>query len=230
MHKRIGILGGTSPESTIKYYSYITREYVRRFGDYAYPEILIYSVSFQTLVDLQRENRYDLVVENLSAGLNALCDAGADFGLIAAVTLHRVFEEVAAMVKLPLINIIDATRDIVIKNGHRTVGLLGTNTTMTENFFKKRLGNAGIEVLIPGIDSRVIMDRIIFTEVARGVIKSDSAQQFLEVIRTLEKRGAEAIILGCTEIPLLVDSSDCNIPTYNSTEIHANAALEQAIS
>ncbi len=230
MHKRIGILGGTSPESTIEYYSYITREYVKRFGDYAYPEILIYSVSFQTLIDLQEENRYDLVAENLSRGLNALHGAGADFGLIAAVTFHRVFEEVAAVVKMPLISILDATRDAVIKNRHKTVGLLGTNTTMTEDFFKKRLRNAGIKVLIPENNSRIAMDRILFTEVARGVIKSESAQQFLEIIRTLEKRGAEAIILGCTEIPLLVDPSECSIPTYNSTEIHANAALERAIS
>ena len=230
MLKRIGILGGTSPESTVVYYTYITREYVRRYGTFAYPEILIYSVSFQDIVDWTKNKDYDSIATKLSSALNTLHNAGADFGLISAVTLHIVFDKIAANVKMPLLSIIDATADRICNDNLKTIGLLGTMTTMTEDFFIDGLNRKGITTIVPNDSDQLVINDILYNEVTKGIIKVESKDKFVKVIETLKVRGAEGIILGCTEIPLIVSQKDSDLPLYNTTEIHANAALEHAVS
>jgi aspartate racemase len=230
MPKTMGILGGTSPESTVEYYTYITREYVRRYGTFAYPEILIYSVSFQKIVDWSNNKDYESIVVKLSEALNTLHRAGADFGLIAAVTLHIVYDKITANVEMPLLSIIDCTAERIRDDGLSTVGLLGTRTTMTEIFFMDGLRRKGINAIVPDKSDQQMISDILYNEVAKGVIKSDSRDKFVKVIETLKTKKAEGIILGCTEIPLIVNQDDSELPLYNTTEIHANAALEYSIS
>jgi aspartate racemase len=230
MPKTIGILGGTSPESTVEYYIYITREYVRRYGTFAYPEILIYSVSFQEIVDWSNNKEYEAIAVKLSEALNTLHNAGADFGLIAAVTLHVVFDKIAANVEMPLLSIIDCTAERIRKDNLKTVGLLGTRTTMTENFFMEGLSRKGINTIVPDNSDQLRINDILYNEAVKGIIKPESRKKFVKVIETLKARNAEGIILGCTEIPLLVSQEDSELPLYNTTEIHANAALEYSVS
>jgi len=229
MHQKIGILGGLSPESTVSYYLHITRSYVERFGDYGYPEILIYSVNLENYHRWRSADRWDLITEDLIAVANGLRRAGADFGLIATNTMHKVFEAVQAGVDMPLIHIMDATVAAIVEKGLATVGLLGTRYTMGERFYRQRLEASGLEVLVPAEEDQEIVHRIIVDELVRGQMLEDSRRQYLEVIARLQGRGAQGIILGCTEIPLLVRQSDCAIPLFDTARLHAEAALQRAI-
>lgn len=230
MHPRIGILGGMSPESTAIYYERITREYTARYGDYGYPEILIYSVNFQRYVDWQREGRWAQAAQAMAEALERLRIAGADFGIIATNTMHLVFEEVQARVGMPLLSIIDTTAEAIQRAGIRSVGMLGTVFTMRESFFRGGLNRHGIEVLVPASGDQDRMNEIIFQELCRGKILPESRAFFLSVIEGLQKAGAEGIILGCTEIPLLVHPEDSELPLFNTTLLHADRALEYALN
>ncbi|NHJ15198.1 MAG: amino acid racemase, partial [Candidatus Thorarchaeota archaeon] len=180
--KRIGILGGTSPESTLTYYSTIIHEYTKQYNNHSYPEILIYSVSFQKIIDWMNEKRMDLVAEEISRALNSLSRAGADFGLIAAVTLHVVFDEVAKAVDMPLLSLIDVVSEAIRNDGYKTIGLMGTLTTMRSEFFKSKLHRRGITTLVPEEKMQEEIDRILFMEAARGIIKEESRHVFLEAV------------------------------------------------
>ncbi len=227
--KRIGILGGTSPESTVAYYSTIIHEYTEEYNDHYYPEILIYSVSFQKIINWLHEKRLDLIAQELSQGLNRLNQIGADFGLVAAVTLHIVFDEVSKSVRMPLLNLIDITSEAIKRDGHKTVGLMGTLTTMRDEFFRSELHHHGITALVPDDKMQEKIDRILFTEAARGIIRDESRQLFLGVVNYFEEQGADGVILGCTEIPLLLQQNDTHIPLYDTTFLHAKAALDRAL-
>jgi len=229
MHKTIGILGGMSPESTVAYYEYITRTYTDRFGDYGYPEILIYSVSFQTYVDWPREDRWDLVAEGLSKAARRLAGAGADFVLIATNTMHIVFDEVEASVNVPMLSLLDAVGEAVQERHIDTVGLLGTAFTMEKLFYRERLAEKGIAVLVPDSADRTLVNDVIYDELVSGEIRDASRDTFVRIINDLMGRGAEGVILGCTEIPLLVRKEDVGIPLFDTTEIHAEAALRYAV-
>jgi aspartate racemase len=229
MHKTIGILGGMSPESTVAYYEYITRTYTDRFGDYGYPEILIYSVSFQTYVDWPREDRWDLVAEGLSKAARRLAGAGADFVLIATNTMHIVFDEVEASVNVPMLSLLDAVGEAVQQRHIDTVGLLGTAFTMEKLFYRERLAEKGIAVLVPDSADRTLVNDVIYDELVSGEIRDASRDTFVRIINDLMGRGAEGVILGCTEIPLLVRKEDVGIPLFDTTEIHAEAALRYAV-
>jgi aspartate racemase len=228
VHKRIGILGGMSPESTVAYYEYITRTYTERFGDYGYPEILIYSVSFQPFVDWPNQDRWDLVAQGLSEAAQKLAAAGADLLLIATNTMHLVFDEVQASVDLPMLSLLDATGEAILARGLRTVGLLGTRFTMEKTFYQDALARQGIEVLLPDAVDRAYVNRVIYDELVAGQVRDESRVGYLAVIRKLVDRGAEGVILGCTEIPLLVIEADAGIPLFDTTTIHAEAALNYA--
>jgi aspartate racemase len=228
MHKRIGILGGMSPESTVAYYEYITRTYTERFGDYGYPEILIYSVSFQPYVDWPNQDRWDLVAQGLSEAAQKLAAAGADFVLIATNTMHLVFDEVQASVDLPMLSLLDATGQAIRARGLRTVGLLGTRFTMEKTFYQDALARQGITVLVPDAGDRAFMNRVIYEELVAGQILDESRAGTVAIIHRLVERGAEGVILGCTEIPLLVSETDAGIPLFDTTTIHAEAALNYA--
>ena len=229
MHKRIGILGGMSPESTVAYYEYITRTYTQRFGDYGYPEVLIYSVSFQPYVDWPNQDRWDLVADGLSQAAQKLVAAGADLILIATHTMHLVFDEVQARVEVPMLSLLDATAEAILARGFHTVGLLGTRFTMEKGFYQDALARQGISTLVPDADDREYVHRVIYDELVAGKIRDESRAGYVAVIRKLAERGAGGIILGCTEIPLLVDEASAGIPLFDTTQIHAEAALTYAI-
>jgi aspartate racemase len=229
LHKRIGILGGMSPESTVAYYEYLTHTYTERYGDYGYPEILIYSVSFQPYVDWPNANRWDLVAEDLSRAANQLVAAGADFILIATNTMHMVFDEVQARVPVPMLSLLDAVAEAVQARRQKTVGLLGTRFTMEKTFYQDALARHGIHVLVPGADDRAYVNRVIYDELVAGQVRPESRAEFVRIIHCLRERGAEGVILGCTEIPLLVSEADAGLPLFDTTAIHAEAALRYAV-
>ncbi len=230
MHRKIGILGGMSPESTTAYYEHITRRYTAQYGDYGYPEILIYSVNFQRYVEWQREGRWDEAAAAMADALERLRLAGADFGLIATNTMHIVFDRVQAAVRMPLLSIVDATALGIREAGARTVGLLGTVFTMRERFFRDGLNRHGIGVLVPEAEEdQQRMNRIIFVELCRGEVRPESRTFFLETMESLGRRGVEGIVLGCTEIPLLVREGDSKWPLFNTTLLHAERALQEAV-
>lgn len=231
MYRTIGILGGMSPESTAAYYEYITRTYTKTFGDYGYPEILIYSVSFQPYVDWPAEGRWDLVAKGLSQAAQALEVAGADFILIATNTMHMdiVFDEVEASVNVPMLSLLDAVGEAIQERGMETVGLLGTAFTMEKTFYHDALADRGIEVLVPGADDRQRVNHVIYNELVAGEIRDASREIFVEIIGDLAQRGAEGVILGCTEIPLLISEDQAGMPLFDTTVIHADAALRYAI-
>jgi aspartate racemase len=230
MHKRIGILGGMSPESTVEYYRYITRTYTERYGDYGYPEILIYSVSFQPYVDWPAEGRWDRVAEGLSAAARRLEAAGADFIVIATNTMHIVVDEVQAAVSVPVLSLLDAVGDAIRAQGLQAAGLLGTRFTMEKRFYADALAEKGIRVLIPEADERRFVDDVIYHELVSGEIREASRSRFVEIIEGLAARGAQGVILGCTEIPLLVREQDVDVPLFDTTTIHAEAALTYALA
>jgi len=227
--KKIGILGGMSPESTALYYDHITKTYTAQHGDYSYPDILIYSVSFQQFVEWQKAGEWGKAAEAMASALESLRLAGADFGLIATNTMHYVFDRVQRAVRMPLLSIVDATVEAIQQSGLRRVGLLGTTFTMRERFFLEGLERAGITGLVPDPGDQVRMHRVIFEELCRGEIREESRKFFLDLSGCLAKRGAEGIILGCTEIPLLLTPHECAVPLFNTAVLHAQAALEYAV-
>lgn len=229
MHKKIGIIGGLSPESTVSYYLHITRTYVERFGDYGYPEIIIYSVNLENYHIWRRENRWDLIVEDLVAAANNLQRAGADFGLIATNTMHKVFNLVEDATGLPLINLIDVTAEKAQEMGFKNLGLLGTQYTMSDGFYHDRIARNGLSLTVPGIEDQSVIHRIIVEELVRGQILQRSKTEYVRIINKLIAKGVEGIILGCTEIPLLVKQDDSNVPLLDTAIIHADAALEYAL-
>jgi len=229
-YKTIGILGGVSPESTITYYEHIVRTYCERYGDHSYPEILIYSVSFQTIMDWQREKMWDKIEKSLTNGIIRLNKGGADFGLIASNTMHFVFKKVQKRSPIPLISIIDATAEKIKKEGIDTVGLLGTAFTMSQGFYKEKLLHSGINVLVPREKEQKYINRVIHKELINGKVIPRSKEGFLKIIKSLVDRRAQGVILGCTEIPLLVRDEDSRVKLFDTTEIHADEALSYAIS
>lgn len=229
MHKAIGILGGMSPESTVAYYEYLTRTYVRRFGDHSYPEILIYSVSFQDYVDWPEQERWDLVAEGLSHSARVLEAAGADFILIATNTMHIVFDEVESSVDVPMLSLLDAVADAIEERRMETVGLLGTAFTMEKDFYRDALAERGISVVVPSPEDRKRVNDIIYCELVAGEIRDASRETFVRIVDDLAHRSAEGVILGCTEIPLLIGDEDTSLPLFDTTKIHADAALCYAV-
>ncbi len=230
MSKRIGILGGMSPESTMEYYGYITRTYTERFGDYGYPDIIIYSVSFQPYVDWPNENRWDLVAQGLSEAAQRLEAAGADFIIIATNTMHLVFDQVQASVSISMLSLLDAVGEAILAREMKTVGLLGTKFTMEKTFYQDALARKGITVLVPDADDREFVNHVIYDELVAGQVHDDSRAGFVALIEKLADRGAEGIILGCTEIPLLVNEADVGVSLFDTTTIHAEAALNYALA
>ncbi|MEA3356593.1 MAG: amino acid racemase, partial [Candidatus Bipolaricaulota bacterium] len=218
-----------SAESTVSYYLALTREYTRRHGNLGYPEIITYSVNFQDFLDWQNTGRWDLTAERMIEVFEAIAQAGAELGLIATNTLHRVFDEVAARSPIPLINIVAATAQAIKKKGLSTVGLLGTRFTMTERFYLDGLAHFGITALTPqSADERAEVHRIIVEELVRGEINKGSRQTVVGISERLLDRGAEGVILGCTELPLLIEQNNLQVPVFDTARIHALAALDAA--
>jgi len=227
---RIGILGGTTPQSTIDYYSHIISSYLKKYNDHAYPEIIIYSVRFQNYINWMDSGAWDKIEVDMVKTINKLEKAGANFAIIASNTLHKVFTSVAKLTNIPILSIVDCVSGETKKLSIRRIGLLGTQFTMTDSFFHDRLARDGIECIVPdGPDLKTVHD-IIFKELSYRVILSESREKFITIVSKLESNGARGVILGCTEIPLLISQDDVNIHVLDSTAIHAEAALRKSLS
>jgi aspartate racemase len=229
MKKNIGILGGLSPESTVYYYQYLTHEYTKRFGDYSYPKIIIYSVTFQEFLDWGMNREWKSIEDNMVSGINALEAAGAEFAIIATNTLHYVYDAVVERTNIPVLSQVDAVCEYTKKQGMHKVGLLGTKFTMRKPFYSDALAKVGVETMVPDDEGQTIIHDVIFDELSKGVISTDSKAKYIEIINDLASRGAEGVILGCTEIPLLIKPDDVDIHVLDSSLIHAKAALDFAL-
>lgn len=229
MHKRIGILGGMTPESTITYYQHIVHAWQQRHGDHRYPEIVVYSVSFQQFEDWMEAGEWDAIGNALAEGIGRLAAAGADFAVIATNTMHLLFDRLQAGSPIPLLSIVDATGGAVRRAGLATVGLLGTRFTMEKPFYADGLARQGIATLVPGEEERHDIHRIIMEELSMGVLREVSRARYLEIIASLTARGAEGIVLGCTEIPLLITPAHTAVPLFDTAVLHAEEALAYAV-
>jgi len=222
--KKIGILGGLGPESTVSYYLYIVHEYYRRFSDYNYPEIIIYSLNFKKFIDAGYES-----AEEIKSAINKLSIAGADFVVAACNSVHIVFDEVSKDIPIPRISIIDAAGEEIKKNGIKKAGLLGTIFTMSKGFYAKGLERMGIETIIPDMPDMKRVNEIIYNELVRNEVREESRVEMLGIIDRLVQKGAEGIILGCTELPFLIRQSDTPVKIFDTTQIHSKKALDTAL-
>jgi aspartate racemase len=229
--KTIGLIGGMSWESTLVYYRIVNETVRERLGGLHSARLLLYSVDFQEIEVLQRTGRWDVAGQRLADAARSLAGAGADFLVLCTNTMHKVAPAIEAATSLPLLHIADATAAAILAQGHRKVGVLGTRFTMEQAFYRERLtGRHGLEVLVPDEDDRATVDRVIFDELCRGEVLEASRAQYRRIIAALAARGAQAIILGCTEIPLLVGADDSPVPLFDTTAIHARLAAEHALS
>lgn len=228
--KTIGLLGGMSWESTLEYYRIMNQIVKARLGESHSARCLLYSVDFAEIETLQHAGRWDVLTQLLIAAVCRLERGGADCLVICTNTMHRMADEIQAATPLPLLHIADATALSIKAQRLDTVGLLGTRFTMEGDFYRGKLENEhGLTVLIPDDTGREAVHRIIYEELVRGVIREESRQVYQEVIAKLAADGAQGVILGCTEIPLLVKQADVSIPVFDSTALHAQAAVEWAL-
>ena len=227
--KTIGLIGGMSWESTVSYYKIINEEVKNRLGGLHSAKIVLYSVEFDEIEKCQSSNEWEKSGEILGEAARGLQAAGADFVLICTNTMHKVAPQIASMIDIPVIHIADATADELEKNRIGRVGLLGTKYTMTQDFYKQKLIDRGIEVFIPDEEDVETVNSIIFNELCVGRIEPASREKLKQISRKLEQSGAEGIILGCTEIGLLVRQDDVDIPVFDTAVIHAKKAAELAL-
>jgi aspartate racemase len=228
--KTIGLLGGMTWHSTVEYYRLINAGVQARLGGSHSAKCILYSVEFAEVERLQMERGWEVLAGFMADAARRIEQAGADFLVICANTMHRTAGAVAAATGIPLLHIADATAGEIRKRGMRTVGLLGTRYTMEQDFYRSRLEKRhNLAVLIPGEEERKTVHDIIYQELGRGIIENASREAYKSVIQDLQARGAEGVILGCTEIPLLIRQEDCSIPVFDTTAIHAAAAVELAL-
>ncbi len=227
--KCIGIVGGLGPEATILYYQTIIKKYYEKYGDYNYPEMIINSRSFDEYINWGSHKDIKSMEEDLVASVNSLAEAGADFAIISANTPHQVYDPVAKRVKIPMLSIVDTVCTHAQRLKIKRIGLLGTIITMTQDFYPSVLSKAGLETLVPSTEDQEIVHDIIMNELARGIIYPESKNKYIEIIDKLSESGAQGVILGCTEIPLMIKPEDVDIHVLDSTLLHAVAALNYAL-
>ncbi|BDF67531.1 racemase [Oscillospiraceae bacterium] len=228
--KTIGLIGGMSWESTVTYYQIINRLVKEKLGGLHSAQILLYSVDFQPIEECQSRGDWERSAELLSDAALRLEGAGADFILICTNTMHKVAPQVQARLHVPLLHIADATAGALKAAGIDTVALLGTKYTMCQDFYKERLIQAGVRVLIPEAADIELVNHVIFDELCLGRLEDGSKREFLRIIDGLSRQGAQGVILGCTEIGLLIQQSDTALPVFDTTLIHAARAVELALS
>ena len=227
--RTIGLLGGMSWESSLEYYRVMNEEVKARLGGLHSAKILMNSVEFQELRDLMCAGDWDAIGGKLSDAARTLEKAGADLMVIGTNTMHKVAPQVADAVSIPLIHIADATAEAAREQGFTRVALLGTIFTMEDEFYVGRLREHGFEVMVPDAEDRRLVDRVIFDELCKGAFLDESRAQYLRIIDDLGARGAQAVILGCTEIGLLVRPGDTDVPTLDTCRIHAARVVEKAL-
>ncbi len=229
--KTIGLIGGMSWESTVGYYTAINEGIKQKLGGLHSADLVIYSVDFAPVAAMQSSGDWVAAGKAMADAARRLEDSGADCVLIGANTMHKVAPEVREAIQIPLLHIADATADVLSENGLKTAGLLGTAFTMEQDFYRGKLEkDHGLNVLIPDERDRETVHRIIYEELCLGKLETSSKNEFLRIIDGFAARGAEGVILGCTEIGMLVGQADTGVRLFDTTAIHAAKAVEFAIS
>ena len=229
--KTIGLIGGMSWESTVPYYRHVNEGIKARLGGLHSARVVLYSVDFHEIEQLQHAGDWDAAGAQLADAARRVQAAGADLLVLCTNTMHKVAPQIEAAVSIPLLHIADATGAAITAAGHRTVGLLGTRFTMEQDFYRQRLRQThGLQVIVPEADDRAVVHDVIYDELCRGVIRDSARDAYRRVMDELVARGADAIILGCTEIGLLVGPQDARVPLFDTTALHASAAVEAALA
>ncbi len=227
--KTVGLIGGMSWESTITYYQLLNEGIKDALGGLHSAKILLYSVDFYEIEALMSRGEWEQAADLLGGVAQRLETAGADMILICTNTLHKVAPQVQSRIRVPLVHIAEAAADELAASGITRVGLLGTKYTMTQEFYRDKLTARGIDVLIPEGEDIDLVNRVIFDELCLGIVKEDSKAAYLRVIAQLQARGAQGILLGCTELGLIVSPADVSLPVFDTTVIHAKKALELSL-
>lgn len=227
--KTIGLLGGISWQSTLSYYKTINTVVAQKLGGLHSAKCLLHSVDFYEIETRQQSGNWQECADILGSAALGLQNAGADFMVICANTMHKVADEIQAQLAVPVLHIAEVCADALLARGIKTAALLGTRYTMQQDFYTSRLQRRGLSVLLPGALQMEKINDIIFDELCRGIVTPASKQYYLEVIQTLAEQGAEGIILGCTEIGLLVQQADTAVPLFDTAEIHATRAALYAL-
>lgn len=227
--KTIGLIGGMSWESTVTYYQIVNNTIKQKLGGLHSAKILLYSVDFAEIEEYQANGEWEKSAEVLSEAAVNLEKAGADYIVICTNTMHKVAPEIQKHILIPIIHIAEATAEELKKNDISKVGLLGTKYTMTQEFYKNKLIDAGIDVVIPNQEGVEIVHNIIYNELCLGIISEESKMKYLAIIDELVKNGAQGVILGCTEIGLLIQQQEVKLPVFDTTQIHATKAALLAI-
>lgn len=227
--KTIGLIGGMSWESTVEYYRLINEEIKVRMGGLHSAKCLLYSVDFGEIEPLMRMDQWDKIGEALITAAKTLENGGADLILLCTNTMHKLYEQIQQEIKIQLLHIADATGEKILQKNIKKVGLLGTRQTMEQDFFKSRIKHKGIQVIVPNEKDRELVHQVIFNELCLGKIKEDSKKEYKRIIEELILMGAEGVVLGCTEIPLLIKNEDSRVPLFDTTYIHVIKAVEKAV-
>ncbi|MFG3114479.1 aspartate/glutamate racemase family protein [Streptomyces sp. NPDC048197] len=228
--RTIGLLGGMSWESTAEYYRLLNELTRERLGGLHSSKCVLYSVDFAEIERLQVEGRWDEAAGILAEAAKALEAAGADLLLICTNTMHKVADQVAAATSVPLLHLADTTAEAVRAHGLRRIGLLGTAFTMGQDFYRGRLAHHGLDVLVPDAAGRSTVHKVIYDELCLGIVREESRASFQAVIDDLVAAGAEGIVLGCTEIELLIGPEHSPVPVFPTTRLHAEAAVNHALA
>ncbi|MEG7335499.1 aspartate/glutamate racemase family protein [Bacillus sp. 0102A] len=228
--KTIGLIGGMSWESSAEYYRIINEEIKKKLGGLHSAKCLLYSVDFKEIEHYQAEGAWDQAGAALGEAARSLEKAGADFIVICTNTMHKVIGYIQEMITIPILHIADATADQITRQGIRSVGLLGTKYTMEQDFYRSRIESHDINVIVPSDEERELINHIIYQELCLGEIKQSSRNMYKKMINHLVDRGAEGIILGCTEIGLLVKAEDSEVPLFDTAFIHAQTAVNTSLS
>jgi len=227
--KTIGLIGGMSWESTAHYYRAINQETARRLGGLHSAALIVHSVDFAPIAALQAAGDWDGAGQQLAIIARNLQQAGAEIIGLATNTMHIVADQISAAIEVPFVHIADPTSDALLADGFDRVGLLGTRFTMEMGFYRDRLTARGLDVLIPEVD-RTNLNGIIYEELCLGIVRDESRRTYVTAIERLAGRGAQAVILGCTEIGMLIDDSTSPLPVYDTTELHAQALVSAALA
>lgn len=228
--KTIGLIGGMSWESSIEYYRLVNETVNARLGGLHSAEVLMYSVDFAEIEPFQHHEKWTEATARMIEATRHVEDGGADFIVLCTNTMHKTAEGVQKNISIPMLHIADATAAAVRAQGLARIGLLGTRFTMEDDFYKGRLTDRhGLDVVVPAEEERQAVNRIIFDELCLGEVRQPSKERYMEIMESLVRRGAQGIILGCTEIGLLVGAENCSVPVFDTTKIHAETAVEHAL-
>jgi len=228
--KRIGIIGGIGPESTVDYYKRIIGAFNKKYADLGYPEIIIYSANLSSLMRILETNDWESLADWLLEKVLSLQKAGAEFVVIGSNTPHIVFDEVSSRSPIPMLSIIEETCKHAKKRGHKRLGLLGTKFTMESDFFKKPFAKNEMAVMVPEREDQELIHHRLFSEIELGIIKDSTRADLLSIIKKMINRHSiDAVILGCTELPLILTQDEFGIPFLNTTAIHAESIVNYCI-